>query len=495
MSNFSLPAYGWAPRADQLKVWNSIISPGFKAGSLCCHRRWGKDEIGLQAMAVKAMERTASYMYVFPEYETIRKNIWEGVNWRTGRTRVDDAFPPEIIAHRDNEAMALKLISGSVIQFGGSNRVDSLVGGGQAGVVVSEAALSKPEFGIFIQPVLEESGGWMLKISTPRGKNHFYKSHLGVEADMKAGLPGYVAAHIPASKTAVFSIAKLFKIKMDLIREHGKTLGEAMFAQEYGCSWEAAVVGAVWGHELTELFMQGRVRPLRLDRRVPVHTSWDLGVGDATVILFWQNVNGEDRLIDGYEANGIGLDHYVQVLKDKRQEFGYLYGVHHGPHDIQQREWARGLSRMDEAKRLGLTFKRTPNTRIKTQISAAAQLLRSVVVNEKSPGAMEAYEHFKAYHYPKANDAGVQSTTPVHDEHSHASSAMMTYAVANAARLNVAVGDGTDPELHPDTDALGGEGKFDPREFDTQGVYAGRWGSKQGRPGAGPAAPARGPFG
>jgi hypothetical protein len=369
------------------------------------------------------------------------------------------------------------------------------VGGGHAGIVQSEASLSRPEFGIFLQPVLEESGGFLIQIGTPRGKNHFYRSYLSAAEDMQAGLPGHHAFHIPAERTNVFPPAQLFKIKMDLIREHGQTLGEAMFAQEYGCSWEAAVVGAVWGKELTTLEMEGRERPLRYDRRFPVHTSWDIGVGDATVILFWQAIHGEDRLLDAYEASDLGLDHYVQVLKERRQDKGYLYGVHHGPHDVQNREWVRGLSRMDEAKRLGLTFKRTPNTRLKTQIAAGAALMRSTVVNTNSPEAMSAYEHFKAYHYPKPSGTGVQNTVPVHDEHSHASSAMMTYAVANASRLQVSVGDGTDPELHPNGANGTGGSKFDPRAYDTHGVYAGRWGSTDGWPGGTPAAPARGAFG
>ncbi len=469
MSDFELPAHGWKPRADQLPVWNAAMSPNLRYLNIVGHRRFGKDELALQMLAVHAMAKPASWLFVWPEYEQIRKGLWEQVNWRTGRTRIDDVFPPEIVAKRDNETMALTLESGSQIQFGGSNRVDSLVGGGQAGIVISEAAISRPEAKMLLQPVIEESGGWIMEISTPRGKNHFYRSHTGAVQDMARGEPGVYGFYMPASKTGVFSAEQLRRIKMELVREHGVTVGAALFEQEYLCSWEAAVVGAVWGQELADMAAEGRIRPLRHDRRFPVHTSWDIGVGDATVILFWQSVNGEDRLIDGFEASGIGLDSYVRLLKERYQEHGYLYGTHHGPHDVQQREWVRGLSRKEEARRLGLEFKRTPQTRVKTQISAAAQLLRNVVVNMSSPGAMEALEHWRGYHYPKQAQNGVQSTLPVHDEHSHASSALMTYAVANAARLRVAVGDGPDPVLSPQ----GGATKFDPRVYDVNRSFQG----------------------
>lgn len=495
--DFDLPAYGWAPRPDQLPLWQRLISPDLRKASIVAHRRYGKDELALQALAVHAMSRVGSYWYCLPEYEQARKAIWTMVNWRTGRARIDDAFPPEIVAKRDNETMHLTLESGSTVQLVGSDRVDSLVGGGQIGIVLSEAALSKPEAKMFFMPILEESRGWLMEISTPRGKNHFHRSHVAAMEDMQAGDPSVLAAYVPASKTGVFSDQQLFRIKMDLIREHGQNLGEALFNQEYLCSWTAAVVGAVWGKELTDLEADGRVRPLRFDRRFPVSTSWDIGVGDQTVILFWQQINNEFWLIDAIEGTDIGLDSYIPELKARHFERGFNYHTHFGPHDIQQREWVRGLSRKEEARRMGLEFKRVPNTRVKTQISAAAQLLRRVVVNKDSPGALAALERFKGYHYPKMNSNGVQSTTPVHDDNSHASSALMTYAVAQASKLGVTVGDGPDPALGTPGATLAPDGslmsqKFDPRVYDTHRVFQGN--SINPWPEAG-SAPARGAFG
>lgn len=463
---FALPAYNWRPRQDQLRVWNGLVAPEFTVADIVAHRRWGKDELMLQALAVHAMRRVGSYWYALPEYEQARKAIWTMVNWRTQRTRIADAFPPEIVTKTDNEGMHLTLASGSTVQLVGSDRVDSLVGGGQIGIVVSEAALSRPEFMMYVQPILEESGGWMARISTPRGKNHFHKSYLGTLADMRAGRRGAIAAYMPAGSTAVFSPAQLLRIRMELIRQHGHTIGEAMYEQEYECSFEAAIVGAVWGQELTDLSMQGRVRPQPHDRRFPVLTSWDIGVADPTVILFWQEIGGMYRLIDGHEETSIGLDTYVEVLRAKHNTLGYRYATHYGPHDIQQREWVRGLSRKDEAKRLGLEFKRTPQTRVKTQISAGAQLINAMVVNSESEGAMAALERFKSYKYPKVQQNGVQSEAPVHDDASHASSALMTYAINKAAALGLG-SQVLDDQLNGATgiDDLGGGEKFDPRQF------------------------------
>jgi len=502
-ANFELPAYGWRPRPDQLTMWRQMVDPEFLLADVVAHRRWGKDEMALQVMAVKSMTRVGSYWYCLPEYEQARKAIWSMVNWRTQRTRIEDAFPPEIVAKRDNDSMMLTLTSGSTVQLVGSDRVDSLVGGGQIGIVISEAALSNPKFDMYVQPILEESHGWKMRISTPRGKNHFYKGYIGSVADIQSGQKGIVAAHIPATRTAVFTPEQLLRIRMKLLRDKGHTMGTAIYDQEYGCSFEAAIVGAVWGQELTDLSLQLRVRPCSHDKRFPVLTSWDIGVADATVILFWQDIGGMYRLIDAYESTdaddeyfvdmiksgqtvrpGIGLETAVDVLKHRHRKYGYRYAKHHGPHDVQVREWARGVSRKDEAKRLGLDISRTPNTKLKTQISAGAQLIGQMVVNEDSRGAMAALEHFKGYHYPEVNQNGVQSEAPVHDAHSHASSALMTYAINKASELGMGA--------QVQDEELGGrmnQEKFDPRQYGNA-PYGTR---DQHRPT--PGAPRRGAFG
>ena len=54
-----------------------------------------------------------------------------------------------------------------------------------------------------------------------------------------------------------------------------------------------------------------------------MHTAWDLGVSDSTAIWFVQCVGRERRLVDYYEASGVGLDHDAQVLHDKRIKYDW----------------------------------------------------------------------------------------------------------------------------------------------------------------------------
>ena len=66
-----------------------------------------------------------------------------------------------------------------------------------------------------------------------------------------------------------------------------------------------------------------------------------------TAIWFIQCVGKERRLIDYYEASGVGLDHYAKVLEEKN----YVWGTHYFPHDIANKELSTGLSRVDTLAR------------------------------------------------------------------------------------------------------------------------------------------------
>jgi hypothetical protein len=66
-----------------------------------------------------------------------------------------------------------------------------------------------------------------------------------------------------------------------------------------------------------------------------VYVAMDIGVNDLTVMVFFQVLHGEIRIIDYYENNGQGVDHYVKhMLQDKR----YLYHTVFLPHDAVQRD-------------------------------------------------------------------------------------------------------------------------------------------------------------
>lgn len=67
----------------------------------------------------------------------------------------------------------------------------------------------------------------------------------------------------------------------------------------------------------------------------PVYVGMDIGVNDLTVMIFFQLVHGEIRILDFYEDNGKGLDFYSHFLQ---QEKKYLYHTIFLPHDAKKRD-------------------------------------------------------------------------------------------------------------------------------------------------------------
>jgi phage terminase large subunit len=169
-----LPASGWAPREYQLPFWSYLEAGGTRAMEIA-HRRWGKDEIALHWSAIAAHQRQANYWHMLPEYAQGRKAIWEATNPHTGRRRIDEAFPKELRAATNAGDMFIRFKNGSSWQVIGSDNYHSLVGTAPAGVVFSEWSRANPAAWAYINPILNENGGWAAFITTPIGNNHAKK--------------------------------------------------------------------------------------------------------------------------------------------------------------------------------------------------------------------------------------------------------------------------------------------------------------------------------
>jgi hypothetical protein len=434
----TLPAFGWEPAPHQLKAWNALNPPtprplaeAINTVVLAWHRRAGKDEIALHNAAIKAMDRAGNYWHMLPQQEQARKAIWEAVNPRTGRLRWKDAFPDEIIKHVDNQGMKLTFQNDSSWQVLGSDNYESLVGTTPVGITMSEAALANPNAYGFFRPILIENNGWSVHVSSTRGKNHFYKLFELIKND-----PNGFAELLSAEDTGIFSPIQLALERKVYIDLYGSALGNSLFEQEYLSRWEAAIIGSVFSQELRELRESGRARPLVYDPRYAVDTSWDIGVGDTNVILFWQTVGNIERLFDWYASTDTGIEHYAEILANKR----YYYRKHFGPHDIVQREWgANGVGRMATAKKLGVHFDRMPNVSKQDSIAASAQLIRRMEINVSDTPVDDPMDDcafvlaaFEQYRFVFDRERKVMSKNPAHDWTSHYNDALATKALADA---------------------------------------------------------------
>lgn len=406
--------YDWEPRPHQRRLW-AFLENTLETGATgtravaVWHRRAGKDAVAVNFAACAAHERKGNYWHMLPTARQGRKVIWEGIDGQ-GRRLIDQAFPPFLRTGKSEEDMLIRLRHGSTWQVVGSDNFDSLVGANPVGVVFSEWALADPRAWDYIRPILAENGGWALFIYTARGRNHGASLF-----DMAKKTEGWFAEKLTVEDTGAIA-PEIIAI------ERRSGMSDEMIRQEYYCSFEAALVGSYYGTLLESAEREGRITAVKPDRTVPVVTAWDLGIGDATAIWFAQQVGREIRLIDYYEASGVGLDHYAQVLREKRAQHDWVYGEALLPHDAQQSELGTGRTRLETLRQLGLGRTRVvKRLAVDDGINAVRVILpRCWFDQEKTARGLDA---LRQYSRAWNEERKLFGERPAHDWTSHAADA------------------------------------------------------------------------
>lgn len=223
-----------------------------------------------------------------------------------------------------------------------------------------------------------------------------------------------------------------------------KTLGDDM-KREYPSipaeAFQQSVEGAYYAKQFAKLYAAQRIGKVPDNSHLPVHTFWDIGVGDSTAIWFVRFVGEEFHVVDFYQNSGEGLRHYLKVLKDR----GYSYGEHWGPHDIDNREFGsdgktrRELARegyeIDGAK-YSLKFNVAPRIGVDEGIEQVRELLPKCAFDEsKCEEGITALENYKKEWDDKR---GCWKDKPLHDWSSHPADAFRYFAVAKGRRKRTA---------------------------------------------------------
>lgn len=293
-----------------------------------------------------------------------------------------------------------------------TDNVDRLVGSNPVGCVFSEYSLQDPRAWDYIRPILAENGGWAVFIYTPRGRNHGYELY-----EMAKGNPRWFCQMLHISDTKA--------IGDEAIQEEREAgMPEEMIQQEFFCSFDASMVGSYYSRQMDKMLHENRICKIPVDPRLPVHTAWDLGVGDSTSIVFYQQISQEIRIIDYYESSGEGLAHYAKVLVEK----GYLYGEHFAPWDIEVQELSMGKSRKDVAAMLGIKFRTQKRVPVDEGIEAVRNILDRVWIDEaRCLPLIKALRNYKKKWDDKHR---CYATHPEHDWSSHACDAMRYMALS-----------------------------------------------------------------
>lgn len=403
----------WIPRTYQRKLWRYLWNGGKRAVAVW-HRRAGKDEVALHWAAVAMTQRPGTYWHMLPEASQARKAIWEAINPHTGIRRIDEAFPIQIWdIRRENEMFLKSTALNATWQVVGSDNYNSLVGSPPIGIVFSEWSLANSTAWGYMRPILAENGGWAIFIYTPRGKNHGYSTY-----QMAMSEEDWFGQKLTVDDTKALSAEMLENEKREYIKEYGEEQGLSFFEQEYYCSFDAAILGAVYGASMARCEKAGRIVVNLYDLALPVFTSWDLGFDDATAIWFWQIVKNEVRFIDYHEASGYGVEYYCGVLHDKP----YNYKDHFVPHDAAHKLMAAGgRSIVQQAYALGIRMRVVAATSQQNGIVALRKTLQISYFDAET--CAKGIEALKQYQFEYDDDKKVFKSKPRHDWTSHAADA------------------------------------------------------------------------
>ena len=394
---------------------------GIKRACLVWHRRAGKDSTSLNFTAKEMFKRKGNYWHLFPKQTQARKAIWNGIN-SDGQSILDQVFPEAVRARTSSQEMMIELKNGSTWQLAGSDNYDSLVGANPVGVVFSEWSLCDPNAWAYIRPMLAENGGWAVFIYTPRGKNHgFTLYNMAKKADE------WFCQNLTVNDTKRADGSPVISPEA-IETERAEGMEEALIQQEFFGSFEAQIPGAYFADQLQQAKDQNRVGRIPIEPSLQVHTAWDLGISDSMSIWFFQAMGKEIRLVDYYESNGKGMEHYIQYLTQWADRNGVIYGQHLAPHDIEVRELTSGRSRKDVARDMGITFRTVQRPRTKIEgIQAIRRMFPRFWIDDER--AEQGYACIASYHREWDEKHQRFRDQPVHDWASHGADALQTLAL------------------------------------------------------------------
>lgn len=400
----------FVPRHYQWPIIDAIEKEKYKRVLAIMPRRAGKDMTAFNISIRQCLRKVCVVYYVFPTYAQAKRVIWDSIT-NTGE-RILDYIPEELIESKNSQEMKIRFINGSLLQLVGSDNVNALMGTNPYGVVFSEYSLQDPQAYTFIRPILAANDGWALFISTPRGRaNHLYALYEIAQSDFNW-------------KCIKLTLDDTKHISDDRMAQEKKEMSEDMIQQEYYTSFDAGIEGSYYARYVDKMRLEKRIGVVAWEQGFPVHTAWDLGVRDSTTIIFFQNIGQSIHVIDTYEAQKVGLEHYAKVLQNKP----YMYGKHIAPHDIKVRELGTGMTRLEKARQLGISFVVAPNISIIDGIESVRSCLGKVWIDEsKCTTFIRALEQYRQ-EYDSRNK--VYRPNPLHDFSSHWCDAMRYLAVS-----------------------------------------------------------------
>lgn len=370
------------------------------------HRRAGKTVARINKLIRKAIECTKEnprFGYLAPYYVQAKDIAWLYLKHYSA--------PLIALGGKINESELTVTFphNNAIVKLYGAENAERMRGLYFDGLVLDEAqGIAKIVLTQIIMPALADRQGWLDASGTPKG----WANLLGELYKLAKDSPEWFTQVLRASETDILP-------RHELERQQ-TMMSEDEYAQEFECSFDAAIAGAVYGKWMSDAEAEGRITDrVQYDPEFPVYTSWDLGFDDATAIWFFQRSPNEILNIDYYEYSGEGIGHYCDILKAKP----YTYAQHYVPHDAANKiQAAQGRSIVEQAwNDHEIRMLVIPSTSQQNGIEAGRMTLPVCWFNAQT--CESGIDALKNYHFEYDGELKIFRSKPKHDWSSHAAKA------------------------------------------------------------------------
>ena len=376
--------------------------------SLVAHRRCGKTVACINDLHERALytnKRASRYGYIAPFYSQAKNIAWDYLKYYTEDTA---------IKVKESE-LSVELFNGAKITLYGADNPDSFRGLYFDGIILDEYGDCRPSlWGEVILPTLADRQGWAVFIGTPKGRNHFFQIHERAKAE------NWFRAVLKASETQIIPHEELMEMKAQMT--------EPEYAQEFECSFEAAVTGTYYAGLMSSMEDRFHLKGLYQPEH-KVFASADLGYSDSSAWWFWQQRPDGIAVIDYEEANGEALPYYFNMLDSKPYEYERIWL----PHDAKAKTLQTGRSTIEQFLPPFNEYPVDLVPRLKVQhgIDATRLILPTCWFDEKCDDGVEGLRAYRR-RYNEVTKSFADS--PMHNWASHPSDAFRGLALVAKER-------------------------------------------------------------
>jgi len=376
------PREAFVPFHNRKARWSTLV----------CHRRAGKTVALVNDLLIGALEcrlPNPQLAYIAPNYQQAKRIAWEYLKH----------YSAPLIAQTHESELRVTLKNSAKIYLLGAEKADSLRGMYLDGAVMDEYASIRPAtYTQVIRPALSDRNGWAVFSGTPMGKNHFYDAFRFSRENAE-----WFTMLLKASESNIIDPVELDALK--------RQMDPADYAQEFECSFDAALKGAIYGQDMELAEREGRIADFDLDPNLPLDVICDLGYTDDTVLTFFQLHRDGPVIHEVYSNNEMEWDSYLDEMDIRDVRTIYL------PHDAKAKNLQTGRSIVEQTIKRGYRPNIVPDHKLRDGIAATRKILPFMRWNKSlTSGAVEA---MKSYRREWDDKLGCYRDRPVHDWSSH----------------------------------------------------------------------------